>query len=270
MGKQPGQKPQSDDIATFIVAGKADDYVFREGDDTTDIYIIREGEIEIVRSWAAESKQLALLEVGDFFGEMSLLEEQPRQVSAHALTDYKLLRIDHSTFDQMVQEKPEIAVRMLRKLSRRLQEHQEADLRAAQIAFGALRGANEPRLTPVSDVPAESVAPEAPVADAVLVHKPSGAEFRLSAERETSIGRLDRVTGHAPDIDFAELDMKRTLSRRHARILRRDGSFYLRKEVGASNPTLVNGKTVEAGEEVKLADRDQLRFGGIRVVFGGR
>ena len=46
---------------------------------------------------------------------MSLLEEQPRQVSARALTGYKLLRIDHSTFDQMVEEKPEIAVRMLRK-----------------------------------------------------------------------------------------------------------------------------------------------------------
>ena len=53
MGKQPGQKPQSDDIATLMVAGKADDYVFREGDDTTDMYIIQEGEIEIVRSWAS-------------------------------------------------------------------------------------------------------------------------------------------------------------------------------------------------------------------------
>lgn len=271
MGKQPGQKPQSDDIATFIVAGKADDYVFREGDDTTDMYIIQEGEIEIVRSWAAESKQLALLEVGDFFGEMSLLEGQPRQVSAHALTDYKLLRIDHFTFDQMVQEKPEIAVRMLRKLSRRLQEHQEADLRAAQIALGALRGATEPRLTPVeSDVPAESGASKKAVAGTVLLHRPSGAEFRLSAERETSIGRLDRVTGHAPDIDFSELDTKRTLSRRHASILRRDGNFYLRKEIGASNPTIVNGKTVEAGEEVKLENGDELRFGGIGVVFGGR
>ena len=265
MVRQPAQKPQSDDIATFMVAGKADDYIFREGDDTTDMYIIQKGEIEIVRSWATESQQSAVLEVGDFFGEMSLLEEQPRQVSAHALTDYKLLRIDHSTFDQMVQEKPEIAVRMLRKLSRRLRERQEADLRAAQIALGALRGANEPR-----PAPAEIDASEEARAEAVLLHRPSGAEFRLSAGQETSIGRRDRVTGHVPDIDFAKLDTKRTLSRRHAKILRREGRFYLRKDIGASNPTLVNGKAIEPGGEVKLEDGDQLRFGGIGVVFRGR
>ena len=258
-----------------MVAGKAGDYVFREGDDTTDMYIIQEGEIEIVRSWAAESQQLAVLEVGDFFGEMSLLEEHPRPVSAHALTGYKLLRIDHSTFDQMVKEKPEIAVRMLRKLSRRLRERQESDLRAAQIALGPLKGIKEPRRAPAQidaseGADSEEAVSEEAVAEAVLLHQASGSEFPLSAERETSIGRFDRVTGHTPDIDFAKLDAKRTLSRRHARILRKDGSFFLRKEIGASNATIVNGKTLEAGEEVKLKDGDQLQFGGIGVVFGGR
>ena len=61
----------------------------------------------------------------------------PLIASAKALTDYKLLRINHSTFDHMVQENPEIAVRMLRKLSRRLRDRQEADLRADKIARGS-------------------------------------------------------------------------------------------------------------------------------------
>ena len=121
-----------DDVTSFAINGKSGDTIFREGDTGTEMYIIQKGDIEIVKSYGPETRRLALPEVGDFFGEMSLLEDMPRDASALALTDHRLIRIDHSTFDQMVQENPEIAVRMLRKLSRRLRDRQEADLKAAQ------------------------------------------------------------------------------------------------------------------------------------------
>src|SRR5258708_38747540 len=76
---------------------------------------------------------LAVLEKGDFFGEMSVLEDMPRAASARALTDARLLQINGSTFDQLLQGNPEIAVRMLRKLSRRLRA-------TAELLEPSLRG----------------------------------------------------------------------------------------------------------------------------------
>lgn len=72
--------------------------------------------------------------MGDFFGELSLLEELPRKESARAVTNYKLLKIDYPTFDLIVQQKPEIAIRMLHKLSERLQESQENSFNSAHIS----------------------------------------------------------------------------------------------------------------------------------------
>src|SRR5574342_506446 len=69
-----------------------------------------------------ETHILATLEKGDFFGEMSVLEDLPRTASARAKTDVELVRINGATFDSMLKSNTEIAIRMMRKLSRRLRE----------------------------------------------------------------------------------------------------------------------------------------------------
>ena len=99
---------------------EAKDYIFREGDLGTEMYIIQDGQVEILRSLDGEERVLSVLDKGDFFGEMSVLEDLPRTASARALVRTRLLQINGSTFDQMLRGNPEIAVRMMRKLSRRL------------------------------------------------------------------------------------------------------------------------------------------------------
>lgn len=263
MNQEGRRQPDLDDVTRFVVSGKAGDTIFHEGDRGTEMYIIEKGEIEIVKSYGPATHRLALLEVGDFFGEMSLLEELPRDASANALTDYKLLRIDHSTFDQMVHENPEIAVRMLRKLSRRLRERQEADLRASQIAREVL-GDSDRSAASDKEASAEPRKTEMPPR---LVHESSGARFELSRVGDTTIGRKDRVTGLTPDIDFTGLDTERTLSRRHARISRAADGYYLREEIGTGNGTFVNGKRVKTGVPVRLEHGDEVQFGLVRTVF---
>jgi CRP-like cAMP-binding protein len=264
-----------DDVTTFVVSGQAGDFVFREGDSGTDLYIIQEGQIEIERQYAGVTRQLAVLEAGDFLGEMSLFEELPREASARALTDYRLLRIDASTFAQIVQEDPEIAVRMLRKLSRRLRERQDADARAAEIAQGPLRAAMKSLETPNQDA-RRADAPATPESAApaprrlVLVETASGTEFILSDRAEATVGRIDRATGFTPDFDLSPFDTQRTLSRRHAKIVSRDGEFYVREEVGTRNGTFVNGERVTTGVEVRLGDGAQVRFGQVETVFHDR
>src|SRR3954470_14589390 len=120
-----GPNPVPSGTKGYAAEYKAGEHIFREGDLGTEMYIINEGKVEILNVVGDEEQVLAVLEKGDFFGEMSVLEDLPRAATARAATDVRLLQINGSTFDQLLQGDPEIAVRMMRKLSRRLRETDE-------------------------------------------------------------------------------------------------------------------------------------------------
>ncbi len=105
--------------------------ILSEGDPGKEMFVIEEGQVELFRRVAGEVKRVAVLEHGDFFGEMSVVDDLPRGASARALTDCKLLPVDHATFDQMLRSYPEVAIRMLRKMSARVREL-EGELEAMQ------------------------------------------------------------------------------------------------------------------------------------------
>ena len=62
------------------------EYVFQEGELGTEMFIIQEGQVEICQAVGSQDRPLAMLEKGDFFGEMSILEDLPRNASARAAT----------------------------------------------------------------------------------------------------------------------------------------------------------------------------------------
>src|SRR5205807_3286047 len=100
--KTTGNPPRKSLAAQAVDFG-AGEVIFREGDLGTEMYIISEGKVEILNRMGEEDRVLAVLEKGDFFGEMSVLEDLPRAATARALTDSRLLQINGSTFDQMLQ-----------------------------------------------------------------------------------------------------------------------------------------------------------------------
>lgn len=235
---------------------KAGDFIFREGDLGTEMYIINEGKVEILNVVGDEEQVLAVLEKGDFFGEMSVLEDLPRAATARAATDVRLLQINGSTFDQLLQGNPEIAVRMMRKLSRRLRETDEMikSLLGTKITS---------REMPRPDVQVTAEGPER------LVHEPSGMAFHLSNGSETTIGRKDPVTGIYPDIDLTPVDNQRSISRRHAKIYRRGSKFFFGEEIGTMNSTFLNGRRLETGIPSEIKPGDELRFGVVVLRFEG-
>jgi len=161
----------------------------------------------------------------------------------------ELLRVDATTFNRVVLEAPEFPVRMLRTLCRRVRERQpQGERRPAAAASAA----------PAAAVNAARV---------VLVEPASRRAYALAAGGESTIGRADRVTGFSPEIDLSSLDAERTLSRRHAKIVRKDGDYFVREEVGAFNGTFVNGQRVQAGVDVRLTTGDRVRFGKIETIF---
>jgi len=256
-----------DDIEQFRFEMSAGKCLFEEGDSGDDMYLIASGEVELLIHVGGEEKSIAKLEQGDFFGEMSLLDSLPRECTARAVDDCQLLRLDSATFDRIIREVPEIPVRMLRKLARRLRHHLEDEARAARIAWGQVRPPSKAsgRRPAVQDTPpAEpSVAP----ASAVLVLTTDEREFALSDRGETTVGRPDHSTGQTPDIDLSGLEQSRTLSRRHAQIDHRDDGFYIIEQVGTGNGTYVNEHRLEGGVPLKLNHGDSVRFGLVETIF---
>ncbi len=241
---------------SYSVEVKAGEFVFKEGDLGTDMYIIQDGQVEILKHFKGEDEPLAELGRGDFFGEMSVLEELPRTASAKAMVDCRLLQINGSTFDQMLRKNPEIAVRMMRKLSRRLRETDQM----LREALGSVESQVPEMPTPQ---PAQSDGP----GTERLVHDESDSVFHLSAGDETAIGRRDPVTGINPDIDLTPADSQRSISRRHAKIFRRGDKYFIREEIGTMNGTFINGERVETGTPVEFKPGDEVRFGLIKTIF---
>jgi CRP-like cAMP-binding protein len=256
-----GSKADSSDrkssFAQYTEDYSAGQLVFEEGDLGMEMYIVHEGQVEILQDFEGEPKQLAVLEKGDFFGEMALLEDLPRTAGARAITDARLIRINGATFDQMLRSKPEIAVRIMRKLSRRLRQTDEL-LRAALGSAAADKTAM-PELPKPDDV--GDRAPETLVQDA------SGIVFHLSESSETLVGRKDPVTGIHPDVDLTIADGQRSTSRRHAKIYRRNDKYFVTEEIGTMNGTFVNGERIETGVPKEMKDGDEVQFGLVKLAF---
>jgi CRP-like cAMP-binding protein len=255
-------------------------FVFREGDAGSDMYIIESGTLEVVRSARGEVP-VATLGPGDFFGEMAILEDQPRFASVRAVSAARLLRVDRAAFAGMLRENFEIAVRIMRKLVARLRRTEEL-LQSAESELdvvrrgGVVAAAESPVTAPqlFRAEPAKLAAtrravpidPEKIGQPMKLVHVDSGSEFALSTSKpEMLIGRPDPVTGLLPEINLGPLDSQRSLSRRHAKIVNEGGLMFLREEVGTTNGTFINGERVATGEARPLSLGDTLRFGSVEL-----
>jgi CRP-like cAMP-binding protein len=96
--------------------------VFEEGDPGSRMYVIQSGEVRIVKRVGGRDITLARLGGGEAFGEMALLEGQPRSATAVVEAAARILVIDEAAFADLVRRNGEIALRLLRRLSARLRE----------------------------------------------------------------------------------------------------------------------------------------------------
>lgn len=79
-------------------------------------YLIIDGQVEILR----DNKSLGAFGPGDFFGEMSLLDQAPRSATIRALKDTQCLMLSSWDFRALLERHPSIAIKLLEVLSRRL------------------------------------------------------------------------------------------------------------------------------------------------------
>ena len=99
--------------------------LFKDGDTGKQMFVIQKGKIKISKQIGAQEKTLAILPAGEFFGEMAILNNEPRTATATVVEDCLLLVIDSKTFESMIRGNAEIALRMIKKLAERLKEADE-------------------------------------------------------------------------------------------------------------------------------------------------
>jgi CRP-like cAMP-binding protein len=253
-------RTDSGSLSRYVVTYPAGTRIYREGEVGTEMFTIRSGEVEITRTTNGETFTLARLRKGDFFGEMSLLEDMPREATASARTDVELVRVNGAVFEEMLRRNPEIALRMLRRLSR---QAREATAFVEEVLGGRSLGAGKPPAATTG----ETAPGGRPAVLPQLVSADRKSRYVLNAEGDTVIGRSDPISGATPDVDLAPLDPQRSVSRRHARLYRIGDTTYVMEEIGVVNGTFVNETRLTTGAPAPLGHGDDLQLGLVTLTF---
>ena len=134
LAEQLGQLPLFASVGRLVLlalaqaceqqTGEKGDVLVREDDlATRGFYLILEGSAKVVLSGPdGREAVLALLEEGDFFGEMSLLDGDPRSATVRATTEIRLVLLRRPSFMDLLQKHPEISIALLTALSSRLRQ----------------------------------------------------------------------------------------------------------------------------------------------------
>jgi CRP-like cAMP-binding protein len=253
---------EKDSFAKFLKHFSKGTVLFNEGDEGEEMYIIRSGKVAIKKRVPHGEIVVAVLEKGDFFGEMAMLEHIPRTAGAEVTEDGDLIVIGSDVFGDMVKSNPEIGVRMLRKYSLRLRETTK---QIEDLAARAEGGPVMPK-APTTDTGLKPITPQQAEAVGYFISKASGNVFPVF-KTDSLIGRYDSVTGQTPEVDLTNEDSARNISRRHARFVYKDGKPYVAEEIGTMNGTFLNNTKLATGVLTPIKDGDEFVLCRLALTF---
>jgi CRP/FNR family transcriptional regulator, cyclic AMP receptor protein len=107
------------------VAFKAGETIMREGDEGDTAFFIVSGAVDVAVGRGDKANFVGRLEMGEVFGEMSLIEPGPRSATVTAACDTECLATSYQEFIAAIQENPERAVGFMKTLVRRLRKMNE-------------------------------------------------------------------------------------------------------------------------------------------------
>ena len=95
---------------------KAGSVIFREGEAADQLFVIKSGEVRI----QIGNRTITELSAGDIFGEMALIDNEPRSATAVAMTDVELVPVSEKQFLFLVSQTPYFGLKVMRVLAQRL------------------------------------------------------------------------------------------------------------------------------------------------------
>jgi len=104
----------------FGVNYQPGDILFCEYEPGNEFYLLQEGRVKVTKIVSDMEKTLDIFHPGDIFGEMAILEDQPRSATAIAVDKVKVLKFNKENFNLLLQGNPQLAVKLLKVFSNRI------------------------------------------------------------------------------------------------------------------------------------------------------
>ena len=251
-----------DTLKKFITHYKAGDIIYKRGDIQTDFYILNKGKVQLKNEGSGQI--LATLTKGDFFGEESLNSEQDAIYTVEVIEDADMIKIPYISLTEMLKQTPDIALKVLKKLSEKHIKIQSVLMDTVMVAPAA------PQKPAAKEVKKEDQTSEKIEGEikAYLIIQRSNRLVQLT-KTQTFLGRRDYTTGFVPDIDLTDEDEEKYISRKHSKIQFKDGKFYLSEEPGAINGTFLNGNKLQTGVKHELHAEDEITLCHLNIIFKG-
>jgi len=118
----PAGAPDLSMFNRFMVSFRKGDIIFCEYEPGDTFYLLQSGRVQIVQIIGELEKNIAILEPGQIFGEMAILEEAPRSATTIALDDVKALEFTRENFEPLMLGNPQIAMKLLKLFANRIYE----------------------------------------------------------------------------------------------------------------------------------------------------
>ncbi len=119
---------KTSELGKIIADGEV---IIRQGDAGDYMYEILDGQVEVLQEREGEEVRLAVLDKGDFFGEMAIFEREKRSATVRALGEVRVLTVDKKILLRRISEDPSLALRILERMSHRIRgmDHELVRLR---------------------------------------------------------------------------------------------------------------------------------------------
>ncbi|HVS16450.1 MAG TPA: cyclic nucleotide-binding domain-containing protein [Thermoanaerobaculia bacterium] len=112
--------------------------LFRQGDESSSLYVLLRGRLRVVREGASGTRPLAEIHRGETVGEIGLLTGEPRTATVVAARDSELVRLDRAGFEKVIESEPRALMPIVRTLGRRLESTSATRRRRPRIGTLAL------------------------------------------------------------------------------------------------------------------------------------
>jgi CRP/FNR family transcriptional regulator, cyclic AMP receptor protein len=110
--------------------------ICRQGEIGNCLYVIQAGQVEVVREESNVKVVISILETGAIFGEMAIIDRQPRSRTVRAKGKARVLTLDKRAFLRQVHQDPSLAFQILRQMSLRIRSQDQELARLRQLLPG--------------------------------------------------------------------------------------------------------------------------------------
>ncbi len=95
--------------------------IFKEGEMGTDLYLLIGGSVEVIKDYQGpKERHLTTLQAVNYFGEMAILDDEPRSATIVAAEDTTLLSLNGEAFKELIRDMPDISFEVMRVLTQRI------------------------------------------------------------------------------------------------------------------------------------------------------